>query len=321
MLTIFTSAKPFGFNSHIDIIQRNAIESWKRLNPEVEVLVIGEEAGVAEISAEIGIRHLTNVRHNQHGTPYVSSIFAAAREVASHPVLCFANADILFLEDLLPSVQRVRDQFERFLILGQRWNLEITDLLSFENDWLHALRQRVETVGQLHGPLGSDYFIFERDMFKDMPDFALGRPGWDNWTIYAGRASGLPVVDATQAITVIHQNHDYSHLPGGKPPYGGPESKENLAAAGGMEVIFMPTDATWRLTKSQLSRISWFERGFWRSMESGLIARFGAGRRAHLVRLLFHPGQGLRYYIQAAGRRIRNLLNRQASNSARREEA
>ncbi|NIS83320.1 MAG: hypothetical protein GTO14_24685 [Anaerolineales bacterium] len=308
MLTFFTSSKPFGVNSHIDLIQRNAIESWKCLGEGVEVLLIGDELGMAEVANELGITHLKDVRHNEHGTPYVSSVFSLAREAARHPLLCFVNADIIFLEDLLTATRRVRDRFEQFLILGQRWNLNITQRLDFEQDWLRSLRRRVQSEGQLHGPLGSDYFVFERSMFTEMPDFAIGRPGWDNWTIFAGRAAGVPVVDATEAITVIHQDHDYSHLPGGRPPYGGPESKDNLAAAGGMEVIFMPTDATWTLTTSKLSKRSWMERGVRRSMESGLIARFGAGLKSYLVRLLFHPGEAVRYYGSALWRRIRRLL-------------
>ena len=309
MLTIFTSPKPFGFNPHIDIIQRNAIESWKHLSADVEVLIIGDEPGMEDLATELGIRHLKDVRHNQRGTPYVSALFALARREARHPYLCFANADIIFLDDLLTAVERVRKQFKHFLILGQRWNLDITERIDFQNDWLRALREQVESVGRLHGPLGSDYFVFERNLLRNMPDFALGRPGWDNWTIYAGRAAKVPVVDATEAITVIHQDHDYSHLPGGKPPYGGPESKENLAAAGGLEVIFMPTDATWKLTGATLQRRSIVEKGVRRAMESALIARLGAGRGSLLVRLLFHPLEAIRYYAGALVRRIRHALS------------
>jgi hypothetical protein len=309
MLTIFTSPKPFGFNPHIDMIQHNAIESWTRLGDDVEVLLIGDEPGMAEIANDLGIRHLKDVRHNQRGTPYVSAVFSLARENARHSLLCFANADIIFLEDLLTGADHVRRQFENFLILGQRWNLNITQPIDFTDDWLRNLRQQVDRVGRRHGPLGSDYFVFERGLLRHMPDFALGRPGWDNWTIYAGRAAGVPVIDATEAITVIHQDHDYSHLPGGKPPYGGPESKENLAAAGGMEVIFMPTDATWKLRGDELNRKSLFEMGVLRAIESGLIARFGAGRRSLLVRILFHPVEGYKYYSGAILRRIRRLIS------------
>ncbi len=54
MLTFFTTAKPFV--GHIDIIQRNAIRSWQKLHPDVEIILMGDDAGAAEVCAEMGLR-------------------------------------------------------------------------------------------------------------------------------------------------------------------------------------------------------------------------------------------------------------------------
>ena len=51
-LTIFTSPKPFT-DPHIATIQRNAIRSWQSLGEEVEVLLIGEEPGIAEAAVDL----------------------------------------------------------------------------------------------------------------------------------------------------------------------------------------------------------------------------------------------------------------------------
>jgi hypothetical protein len=48
MLTFFTTAKPFV--GHSGIIQRNALRSWKLLDPDVEVILFGDEEGAAEVS-------------------------------------------------------------------------------------------------------------------------------------------------------------------------------------------------------------------------------------------------------------------------------
>ena len=53
-LTIFTAPKPFT-NPHINIIQRNAIQAWKRL-ADVDVILIGDEAGIPETAKELGIK-------------------------------------------------------------------------------------------------------------------------------------------------------------------------------------------------------------------------------------------------------------------------
>ena len=99
-LTIFSAPKPFT-NPHIATIQRNAIRSWVELGSEVEVFLVGEEAGLAEAAAELGVRYLPNVRRNAEGTPLVSSIFDLARQNSNSPLLAYVNADIILLPDFL----------------------------------------------------------------------------------------------------------------------------------------------------------------------------------------------------------------------------
>ena len=54
LITIFTAPKPFT-NPHISLIQRNAILSWQHLGDDVNVVMIGDEPGMAEFAAETGI--------------------------------------------------------------------------------------------------------------------------------------------------------------------------------------------------------------------------------------------------------------------------
>ena len=301
-ITLFTAPKPF--EGHIGLIQRNALGSWLALGPQVQVLLVGDEPGMEDVSRQLGVAHLKEVQRNEHGTPLVSSIFALARQAAAHPLLCYLNADILLLDDFLPAVQRVAERFTRFLIVGRRWDLDVRQPLDFGAGWQEALRARLRREGRLHPPAGSDYFIFPRDGFTHMPPFALGRAGWDNWMIYAARHQGWPVIDATGAISVVHQDHDYAHLPGGRPHYHLPESQRNVALAGGQEAIFTLQDATWRLSGEALRPIGWWERPLRRALEAGLIARWGVGCRARLARMLLHPGQTLAYFWGALRRRL-----------------
>ena len=43
MLTFFTTGKPF--RGHSGIIQRNALRSWLLLDPDVEVILFGDDEG------------------------------------------------------------------------------------------------------------------------------------------------------------------------------------------------------------------------------------------------------------------------------------
>jgi hypothetical protein len=52
MITFFTTPKPF--RGHIGVIQRNAIESWKRIHPSAEVILFGDEVSVTPASPSQG---------------------------------------------------------------------------------------------------------------------------------------------------------------------------------------------------------------------------------------------------------------------------
>jgi hypothetical protein len=276
-LTVFTAPKPFT-NPHIAMIQRNAIQSWLHLGREVDVLLIGNEEGMADIAVEFDVPHLPEVACNKWGTPLVNSIFSLAREACDSPLLAYVNADILLLPDFVNVSRLVAEQAEKYLVVGQRWDLDVTRGLDFNTNWDRRLCDQVHSQGSLHRPSGSDYFIFPRSIFTDMPPFAIGRAGWDNWTIYHALQSGWPVVDATASLMIVHQNHDYSHLPGGEPHYDLEETQINAALGGGMANMYMTLDSSHefiegRIRKARLSlprTLRAFERWFRPEVESGI---------------------------------------------------
>jgi hypothetical protein len=228
------------------------------------------------------------------------------------------NADVILLPDLLTAVRKVADRFDRYLLIGRRWDLDVPEPLASSGEWVGDLQKRICQEAQLHPPTGSDYFVFPREMFTVMPPFALGRAGWDNWMIYAGRHAHVPVVDGTGAVTAVHQTHDYAHLPGNRPHFRLPESRDNVEMGGGRVAVFTMLDATWRLGPDGLVRRGWRERGLARSFESAVYAAMGAGRPARLIRMLLHPHDTARYYYWAARRRAGRLLKRRPAEETRR---
>jgi hypothetical protein len=172
--------------------------------------------------------------------------------------------------------------------------------------------------GQLHPPTGSDYFVFPNSMFTRLPPLALGRAGWDNWMIFAGRRAHVPVIDATEAVTVVHQVHDYSHLPDGKPHFRLPESKKNVDMVGGRAAVFTIHDTTWACSPAGMARKPWNDAGTSRALEATIYAALGAAPLVRVARLILHPGATFNYYRSAVGRRLGRLLGRHPSDAARR---
>lgn len=258
--------------------------------------MVGSEEGMAEAAQELGVRQLSQVKCNPQGTPLVSSIFRLAREASTSPLLAYINADILLLPDFVEAAQCLLERqsgpkggVKPFLLIGQRWDLEVTDLLDFPVDWAPRLKTRTQTAGSLHGPAGSDYFIFPKGCFADVPDFAIGRAGWDNWMIYWARRQGWTAVDATPAVMVIHQSHDYSHLPGGQPHYRLPETDQNVRLGGGRRTIFKVLDASRELRDGQLRPVPLSWSRFWREVEIFPLVKLRSPLLGWLFFAIFHP--------------------------------
>src|SRR5439155_22966809 len=104
--------------------------------------------------------------------------FEKAQGLSSNDVFCYVNADIILMADFMAAIQRTMRQKRQFLMVGRRWDVEITEAMKFEKGWESSLRQRATTQGRLHEPTGIDYFAFSRGLWPTIPPFAVGRPVW-----------------------------------------------------------------------------------------------------------------------------------------------
>jgi len=154
---------------------------------------------------------------------------------------------------------------------------------------VERLQADLAARGRLHTRGGSDYFIYPRLCFTRVPDFAIGRAGWDNWMIYEARRQGWACVDATETIQIVHQDHDYSHLPQGQAHYRLPETFENVRLAGGKRTIFTLVDADYRLNNGVLLPAQISPEKFWRDVETFPLLRLRSYPLAQLTYALLNP--------------------------------
>jgi hypothetical protein len=250
-LTIFTAPKPFT-DPHISIIQRNAVQAWTRLE-DVDVILIGDEPGIPEAAQELGAGNVPQVKRDAQGVPLVSSVMGIGHAYGDSPILCYANADMILMSDLVDAARKVSMQKKDFLLVGQRWNLDLREPFDFGGDWETRLRGEVSRNGKLFSPWGIDYFVFPHHLYTEVPDFTIGRVAWDNWMVYHARATFGVAVDATCDVLAVHQTHDYSHLPGRK-LYGTDIAKANLAKAGGRKCIYNTLDTNLEMMCGRLRR-------------------------------------------------------------------
>jgi hypothetical protein len=261
MITIFSTPKPF--RGHIGIIQRNALKSWTLLNPDVEVILFGDEHGSGEAAAELCIRHEPHVERNSSGSKRIDYIFGRAQELARHDLVCYVNCDIVLTTDFIRAVERVRMEYSRFLMVGRRWDTPITRPLDFSDArWAENVCALGLAANDQRDAWWIDYFVFPRATYgTDLPPLAIGTIRWDNWLVWKALDSRFPVVDASEVVFAVHQNHDYSYHPQGKQGvWEGEEAKRNLQLAGGRGHLRNISHSTRRLTVDGRIRSTWLRR-------------------------------------------------------------
>jgi hypothetical protein len=226
VITFFTIPKPF--DGSIELIQKNAIISWVKLNPECEIILFGNEKGIDKIAKELHLIHIPSIMLNDYGTPLIDDVFKKAQDCANNNLLCYVNSDIIFLDDFIESVAKI-NQLNHFLMVGQRWDIIFNEEIIFEKGWEKKLKKMIHDSGTLHQSSGIDYFIFRKGEINNIPPFVVGRPYWDQWMIGNALIKQFQVIDATNSITAIHQNHDYKHVKGSVGiTWEGPEADYNI---------------------------------------------------------------------------------------------
>ena len=88
------------------MIQRNALESWTLMHPDVDVILFGDDEGAAQACAELGLRHEPHVERHESGLKYVRYLFGEAQRLARHDYMCNLNCDIILLKDFFDAFER-----------------------------------------------------------------------------------------------------------------------------------------------------------------------------------------------------------------------
>jgi hypothetical protein len=252
MLTLFSTPKPF--QGHVAMTQRNALMSWKLLHPTVEIILFGNEPGTAEICRELGLRHEPEVERTEDGPPSVQSLFERAQQLSVHKILCYSNCDIILGQDFYAALQRVSGWTDRFLMIGRRWDTDITAPVDFADpEWERKIREFALANGAQRLYYNIDYFAFSKGLYTNIPRLAVGRSYWDQWAVWKASAERAPVVDATDIVVAVHQNHDYStHPQGWQGVFYGEGAQQNFQRAGGWSHLHTIEDATHRITEKSI---------------------------------------------------------------------
>lgn len=255
LVTIFSSLRPF-VDPHTILIQRNAIRSWLALTPRPQVVLIGDDEGVDDLAREFSVQHISDVEKNSAGIPMRSSMCQLAHAAAENELLCIINSDIVILDGFYEALRSI--PLKQFVATGRRYDLDVHDEIATDaDDWQSSLRARADREGSLRGPSTMDYAVYSKSINPPVfPPFPMNSAGWDPWFLYAHRRRGIPVVNLTHEVTIVHQNHESRDATRRKKIAWRNDSKAMAAVrdAGGFSSMMTLREADYVLMASGLQR-------------------------------------------------------------------
>lgn len=214
--------------------QWNAVQSWASIQPKPEIHLFGNKSGVEALALAVGARH-HKILENENGLEVLSEAFFAIDDeyrgdIHSPIYKMYTNADMIYPPYLMYILESIHT--ERFLMVGQRMNTNIDHPIDFSVGWWQKVSAIAKSTGHLHTPNGMDYFIYNGSLNETFgefpPDLYVGRWYLDNVIAGLAKQRNTLIIDATPSLLAIHQDHDYSHFPGGLNALGaGDESLHN----------------------------------------------------------------------------------------------
>ena len=217
-LTLFTT---FSNNNDRVTIEKNVIHNWAWLSPKIQCFNMEVDMNSSPLSIESKKYRWQSrkVSKLSIGLPVVKNMFLDVISSTHTDYYGFANSDILFNKDLMPTLEAVH-QFHNtrfpntsFLIVGGRWNIDAklvgTDVTNTTR--LDHLRSGVE-----HQPPHTvDVFITSKHYpWKDFIDVVVARIVWDNYAMAFAYLNNLVTYTITDTVTALHQSYEGNNSSG-----------------------------------------------------------------------------------------------------------
>src|SRR5689334_20981356 len=91
-----------------------------------------------------------NITHKEHDRPLMNAMFMQAQNMSSNKLVAYANADIVFFQDIMEVVSFLhfaKISEHAFLLTGRRWDLW-QQLINFEDKhWSTKLQHKMFLEG------------------------------------------------------------------------------------------------------------------------------------------------------------------------------
>ncbi|KAJ9459759.1 glycosyl transferase family 2 [Diplonema papillatum] len=221
-----TSSDSFGAS---ELSFRRVLHAWGVLGPPVTPVMFLEPSDTvgqqltrehSDFSVFTSFEHHKEFQTQPTYRGLFKDAFKKARTSESPAMAVYSNSDILFTSSLAESLAAsfaFAAKWQaggkvKLLVVGMRINTDMpagVDLGRGEED-LDRVLTRLAATGKRYQSNAEDYFAVSRGLcdWGAMPDFIVGGVAFDNWLVGKyNRDAGAVVVDASDTILAVHQNH------------------------------------------------------------------------------------------------------------------
>ena len=171
---------PRYFHGIHNALQKCAIESWKALRPEPQILLVGDEFNLSESALELGVQHIKCARRNQWHAPLLNEYLKTALSQIKTEFVAVVSSDVLLDWRLVEAFETVSKKFPNFL--------------------LTAAPQASSSKPRL--------FLFPTNLLAYIPPLAVGRDLTACWLLSEFFLRSIPIIDGSTFIQMRHQEHD-----------------------------------------------------------------------------------------------------------------
>ncbi len=210
VLTLFTTFRDSDARRNI---HNTTLRNWASLRPALlPVLFLSPDTGLSwpRLASQLGWR-VEEAPRLKSGVPVLKSMFQLVLEKYPSPFVGFANADNIFGPSLLHTLHQLGTNNESLvhsrmsLVVGRRKNLPENKVPNIDtsSQFVDNVGPRVRTFREN----AQDYFIVSRRSgycWKSVPNFVVGRVGFDNWLVVKAQMWNISLIDATNTINDVH---------------------------------------------------------------------------------------------------------------------
>jgi hypothetical protein len=194
--------------------QVNALNIIRNYDPSANIVLYSDDDGVKDYASN-NLYHAPDEVIKKGRLPLVNEALKYCAINFPECYICYINSDMLLVGDTKELISYIDKRFSgNFLATGYRCNLHIDNVIK-SNELPDLIKKCSckKTKGR-HSAL--DVFIFKSEIFSllNMPNFPVGRPGWDNWLAAKCRILGFALVDISNVVTLVHQEHPSFHEQG-----------------------------------------------------------------------------------------------------------